>query len=67
MIEVYVIVDRSSGAVAHRKPYFSKRDAKLALKCSKSKPYNYAVARIGSGPMVVATVDESGKWTEVSV
>lgn len=66
MYTTYVIIDTSTGEIAHNKAYTSSGPAKLALRYHYEKYPNYAVAKITASPSQIVALDESGNWAEVS-
>ncbi|WP_342480433.1 hypothetical protein NST07_25810 [Paenibacillus sp. FSL L8-0340] len=62
----YVIIDTSTGEIAHTKAYTASGPAKLALRYHYEKSPQYAVAKITAVPSQVVALDADGNWAEVS-
>lgn len=62
----YVIIDTSTGEIAHNKAYTASGPAKLALRYHYEKYPHYAVAKITAAPTQIVALDADGKWAEVS-
>lgn len=69
MERLFAVIEIATGKMALGRTYYSKRDAKLAIKnrvYKRNQPL-YAVATFTITPTIVSTVDADGKWTEVGV
>lgn len=68
MERFYVVIEIATGKMALGKTYYTKRDAKNAIKQRiwEGDWPRYAVATFTITPTIVSTVDADGNWTEVS-
>lgn len=66
MYTTYVIIDTSTGEIAHNKAYTASGPAKLAMRYHYEKYPHYAVAKITAAPSQIVKLDDAGNWTEVS-
>ncbi|WP_339273771.1 hypothetical protein MKY59_21490 [Paenibacillus sp. FSL W8-0426] len=66
MYTTYVIIDTSTGEIAHNKAYTSSGPAKLALRYHYEKFPNYAIAKLTAAPSQIIALDADDNWTEVA-
>lgn len=64
MLEVYVIIRKSTGEVAHSRAVYTSLQAAKSVVRRMYCPQDYAVARIGSAATVVAEIDGNGRWRD---